>query len=271
MNTVIPTDSALVTTLGLNSFAWNTHITSLYIPANITTLQTGFNKIENYHKLVITVDAGNSIYKSIDKCVINKQTKELVHYTNGGTIPADGSVTKLAQHSIECIDNLYINKYITYIDPMAIRPKNITCDTQNSVFRVEGNCLIEKSSLKIVRAGINASIPSDIKSIGKYAFLDIKNSTIQTLIIPSTCTKIESYVFYYWNYGGSTSNIVIYLPKSVTTIEENAFRRVSATIYTDATSTSKPSGWNSNMCSGGADINWKYGYTLEQFKSENGL
>lgn len=255
------------------SFIGNNNITSLYIPANITKIQIGFNTInDQYHNLDITVSEQNKIFKSVNKCLINIANKELVHMHKNGKIPEDGSVTKILAYAIEKIDNLYINKYITSISPLGILPKNISCSAENTVFKADGNCLIEKATNTVIKVGQNPTIPNYVKTIGTYAaYFYQKQSSQNVIIIPSTCSNIKNYAFYYLNLDGNKNNIIIYLPSTVT-IEKNAFRRISATIYTDVTSVNNiPSGWNSEMLGAGANIEWQYGYSLSQFKSAVGV
>ena len=87
----------------------------------------------------------------------------------------------------------------------------ITCHPQNKTFYVSGNCLIEKSSGKLITTGYGQiNIPDDgsVKSILTCAFAHV-GAEVTEYYIPASVTYIESYAFahYGWeitvHFGGT--------------------------------------------------------------------
>lgn len=268
--TVIPPDSSLVQNIDRRSFTYNKAISKLTIPANITNIELAFLQGCSNMK-TITVDNANTVYHSQNNCVIKTATKELVWACTGATIPDDGSVTSILEYSLtNGSTTLNINKYITSIPYNAIEGMltKIICDSENSVFKEDSGCLIEKSTNTLRFMTQDATIPNYVSIIDKcgISFFADKN-----IVIPTSVNLINKDVIYYTNQSGNYQ-INIYLPSSVTTISENAIRNSNINIYTDvASSGSKPSGWNSGMVSTTSTVTWHYGYTLDQFKTQFGI
>lgn len=270
-NTTIPSNASLVNNINRYAFRYNTAVTSLNIPANITTIGLGFltNNVTN-----ITVDAGNTIFHSANNCLIRTATKELYYAKDPSTIPADGSVTKIQSTSLKTGQTitLHINKYIASVAgdmcPQSLI-QNITIDSDNATFRVENGYLIEKSTNALVMmCKSSGQIPEGITSIKSSCFFDYVSMSAN-LIFPSTLTKIERYAF---SYVGRSGTLNIYLPSTVTNIASYAFdASCKINVYTDVASYSAhPSGWSTSMISSGTNVTMKYGYSLAQFKSAVG-
>ena len=91
----------------------------------------------------------------------------------------------------------------------------ITVDKNNTVYYSEGNCLIEKSTKKLIVGCENSIIPDGVKSIGAYAFFhyDIRN-----VIIPDGVTSIGD-----WAFDSCVNLTSITIPDSVTSVGNGAF------------------------------------------------
>lgn len=86
---------------------------------------------------------------------------------------------------------------------------SITLDASNTKYYVEGNCIIETSTKKLVAGLRNSVIPSDVKCIGEEAFYGNSGAIVE---IPESVTEIESKAFY------ASDLTSITLPASLKTI-----------------------------------------------------
>ncbi|MDE6473532.1 MAG: leucine-rich repeat domain-containing protein [Clostridia bacterium] len=103
---------------------------------------------------------------------------------------------------------------------------------------VDGNCLIEKATNKLI-AGCNGSvIPKYVKIIGDFAFDYCVN--LYDIEIPDGVTEIGKSAFYHCS--GLTE---IVIPNSVTIIGQYAFRECNSDMKIYCKVKSQPSGWDS--------------------------
>lgn len=95
---------------------------------------------------------------------------------------------------------------------------NISVDSNNTNYYVEGNCLINTTTHTLVKGFNNSVIPTDgsVTKIGDYAF---KNCTgLTTLTIPEGITSIGTYAF-----SGCSGLTTLTLPAGLTSIGSFAF------------------------------------------------
>ena len=93
----------------------------------------------------------------------------------------------------------------------------ITIDSDNAYYKIDGNCLITKSSrTKLVAGFNNSNIPSYVTSIGDYAFYGCTKIALTSL--PSGVTSIGDSAF-----SKCTNLALTSLPSGVTSIGNHAF------------------------------------------------
>lgn len=122
--------------------------------------------------------------------------------------------------SADGVDNLTIPGSVTNIAPKAlagVKANSIQLSKDNTVYKCENNCLINKETGELIIGTKNSEIPSDgsVTRIGDYAFAGLE---IETMTIPNTVTSIGAMAF-----GGCVNLEEIIIPSSVTSIGENAF------------------------------------------------
>ena len=118
--------------------------------------------------------------------------------------------------------------------------ETIQLDEDNTNYKIDGDCLIEINTNKIISGTINSVIPSYITDIGSRAFygLNIKSVIIPASVIEvgdaafTECTELISVEFIEGSkldkislgmFGGCTSLKNIVLPNSIETIDDSAF------------------------------------------------
>lgn len=266
-NTVIPTDSNIVTAIGYGTFRYNRKIETLHIPANIVSIGTGF--LIDSTTTLITVGSGNTVFEAIGGCLVNVSTKTLIYAPKTSSIPDTNKVENLADASLCGATSIHITQYIKSLNGLSFQSIDInaslTCSSDNPYYYAVNNCLIEKSTNKLVKCVSNSKIPEGVVSIGDHCFYACTYT--QPIVIPSTCTLIEIKAFDTY----TTRKLAIYLPSTCTTINAEAFQETKAEIYTDVASASAhPSGWSASMEGTNCNLTWHYGTSLQEFKTITG-
>ena len=96
------------------------------------------------------------------------------------------------------------------------RIQGITVSPTNTNYYSTGNCLIQTSNKYLLLGCETSSVPSDIVTLGQYAF---SYCNFSSFTISSSVTKIDEYCFY--NAFDGTAQIAI--PGTCLTIEDGAF------------------------------------------------
>jgi hypothetical protein len=136
-------------------------------------------------------------------------------------------IAKNAFGMCERVTQLYIGKGVTHITPATFnclpRLGTITVEEGNPVYTSNNNCLIEKESGTLIRAGSEAIVPTDgsIKHIASGAYFGFYREELPANAIPDGVISIGSYAFY--NYSTSQSRAQVNIPHSVTSIGQHVF------------------------------------------------
>ena len=94
---VIPTDGS-VTAIGPYAFYGCSALESIHIPLTVTSIGgAAFRYCVGL--LSITVESGNTAYKSVGNCLIETATKTLLLGCQGSVIPTDGSITAIGAYA----------------------------------------------------------------------------------------------------------------------------------------------------------------------------
>ncbi|MDE5667898.1 MAG: leucine-rich repeat domain-containing protein, partial [Clostridia bacterium] len=136
-----------------------------------------------------------------------------------GTIDADGAMSC----SSADIKTFILPAHVTSVGGVGgmYYIEKIEVEEGNTVYHVDGNCLIETEQKTIVGGCKTSVIPTDgsVTAIGGGAFRGC--SWLTAITIPSNITSIGEYAF----YGTRLESIVI--PESVTQLGKRAFSRCS--------------------------------------------
>ena len=149
-----------------------------------------------YKGLPVTKIEGKFFEHSIETIIISEGIKTIV----GGFF-----------YRCSDIKNIYLPTSIIHIGESAFncRPtmgahgsnksnviEKIVVAEGNPYYYVDGNCLIDRRSQKIILGCNSSIIPNDgsVKSIGEAAFANCHS--IEIIIIPKSITEIEDYAFY---------------------------------------------------------------------------
>ncbi len=236
-----------VTIIGYSAFQDCTSLTSLHLPASfVSTMYSSI--VQNCPALEsITVDPANTVYKSIDNCLILISEKKLVAGCKNSIIPNDGSVTSIGAYAFSgCtgLTSIVIPDCITTLNGAAFNDctgltsitigsgvtsivsttfsgcselASITVDPANTTYQSVGNCLIETATGTLVLGCKNSVIPTDgsVTKIGIYSFGYSKGLT--EITIPDSITSIGNLAF----YGSGLTSIT--LGKNVASIGMSVF------------------------------------------------
>ena len=203
-----------VTTIGKNAFRECSNITNLNIGNGVTTINdSAFDSCSSLTEITLpesltsigsyvfygctsiqslSVSARNSVYCSINNCIIEKATKTLVLGCINSIIPTDGSVTKIGDTSFAGITNLTnitIPSCITNIGNYSFED----CKGLTYVTIPNGVTIIGEGSFDECSSLANVSIPSSVTSIGNYAFFNC--SSLSDVFIPNSVLSIGDDAF----------------------------------------------------------------------------
>jgi len=206
-------------TIGKYAF-YRTNITSLYIPANVTSI--GTNAFYRCHNLAsIAVNSNNSYYSSTHGILFNHDSSTLIRYP-----PAKTNATYYIPSTVK-----YIGRY-AFASAAHLNSVSIPNTVQNIPHYAFYYCerLVEVSlpeTISTIGYGAfshcysleNINIPNSVTAFGDNAFSSCYK--LDQLNIPPNLVSIGAYAFYH------TLIPSIRIPASVTSIGIHAFYRCS--------------------------------------------
>ena len=238
-----------ITSIGREAF-WNCYqLTSITIPANVTSLEGVFagcyelTKVEIHSDALVSKDynwlSGGLLYNLfgnyVQEFVIGEEVTKIGKCAFWGcksltSITIPNSVTTIGSGSFsgcEKLTSITIPSSVTSIEDNPFNAcsglLSIQVEEGNTVYDSRNNCnaIIKTADNEIITGCQNTIIPNSVKSIGAGAFHMCNGLTF--IDIPSSVTTIKGGAF--WFCKGLAS---ISIPNSVTTIGEQAFEGCSA-------------------------------------------
>lgn len=215
-----------VTSLAPNTFDGFPNLVSVYLPDTLTDLPSdAFSGCPSLAEIVI--DAENPVYETVSGCVIEKGSGTLIFGCNSSVLD-DLDVASIADGAFcgyEGITRVFIPAGVTYIGESAfsgcVNIAEITVDPLNSVYRAEGNCLIEIATETVVLGCSSSVIPDGVVSIGAHAFKGYPGIT--EIALPESVVSIGEGAF-----EGCSSLSSVVLTDSITEIPDTAFAYCSS-------------------------------------------
>jgi hypothetical protein len=181
----------LVTLIGSYAFTNCTRITTINIPSAVTSI--GDEAFVHFNGL-ISVDANNNKYSSLDGVLFNKIQTELIQCPNSktGNYTIPSSVTSIHSCAFEfCtgLTNVTIPSSVTYIGDYAF----YYCSGLTNVIIPSSVTSIGNSTFNYCIGLTTITIPSLVTSIGTYAFYNCNG--LSDMTIPSSVTTIGMVAF----------------------------------------------------------------------------
>ena len=218
-----------VTTVGQDAFWGCNGVTQLEIPANVTSIESGAFAMGGLE--TINVNADNSVYYSIDNCIINLANKRLVVGCKNSITPTDGSVTSIgggAFGNSTQLTNITIPSSITSIEERAFSGSGITnLIVPDTVERIgigafegyKGSSITlpfigeRKDGTGITRFGYIFGLSTD------KSYMSHNVPRILTTVVITGGTEVDQSAF-----DGCRYIKTVIIPDSVTRIRSSAFR-----------------------------------------------
>jgi hypothetical protein len=180
-------------------------MTSLFIPANVSSIGKNAILLRCYSLNKIEVAADNQYYDSRNGCnaIIEKSTKKLLYGCQNTIIPND--VVEIAKNAF------YGCSIMTSIN------------IPSSVMVIGSSAFMECSGLESV------SIPIGVKSIEWGAFSRCAN--LKSVVIPNSVTKIDDYAF---GDCDQLTSVNVDIPNPLSISSDVFSNRINATLYVPA-------------------------------------
>ncbi|MBQ6661362.1 MAG: leucine-rich repeat protein [Clostridia bacterium] len=192
---------------------WGCDFERVVIPSTVTQIEHGaFAGCDKIIELVVSEN--NSVYYSVDNCIIHKDTKSLILGCKGSTIPSDGSILSISDAAFEgnkYITNIIIPEGVVEIADSAFRG----CKNLDSIELPESLVLIGEFAFDSINI-TTLTIPDAVTHLGSSAFGSCER--LETVILGSGLQEIGASAFKWCNSLSSIS-----IPGNVYSIGEEAF------------------------------------------------
>ena len=141
--------------------------------------------------LSITVSEGNTVYHSVDNCIIETASKTLILGCEKSVIPTDGSVTSIGDNAFggSNFTSIEIPDSVTSIGNEAFQQ----CHKLTSIKIPDGVTSIGNDTFHWCTKLTSIEIPDGVTSIGNGAFQQCYKLT--SVVIPESVTSIDSQAF----------------------------------------------------------------------------
>ena len=203
-----------VATIAASAFDGCAGVTTITIGKNVTTIgNTAFTGCTGLE--AINVDAGNLVYIAAGNCLIEKSSKTLIAGCKNSIIPADGSVTAIANmafYNCTGLAEIAIPDAVKTIGASAFEGcKQLTAaDLGKGVTAIGNSAFFGCSKLEAI------AIPDSVTTMGVYAFSGCTGLTSVTM--GEGLTTIGNSTF-----SGCTGLTDLTIGKNVVTIDVFAF------------------------------------------------
>ncbi len=195
------------------------NLISIKIPKNIIFIgEYAFSRCSGLTN--IFVEDGNTVYHSVDNCIIQTETKTLIAGCKNSIIPTDGSVTSIDNYTFSyCseLTNITIQNNITLIGDYVFE----NCSGLTEITIPDSVTSIGEGAFSGCEGLTSITIPDSVTEIGNYAFEDCTSLT--SIEIPDSVTEISNSAF--MDCRSLTS---ITIPDSVTSIGHYAFKKCTS-------------------------------------------
>lgn len=181
----------VLTAIGEEAFSECSDITSVTIPESVTSID-GYAFERCTSLASVTIPSGVT---SIGK-------KAFFECSGLGSIIISASVAAIGQRAFGGCQN---------VNSIVVDEGNKTYDSRNNC-----NAIVNTATNELIAGCKATTIPSDVTTIGEYAFCE--NSNLTTMTIPQGVTSIGYNAFY-----GCTSLTSITMPLSLISIDDSAF------------------------------------------------
>ena len=200
-----------VTSIGSYAFAYCDGLTSITIPDSVTLIGEGAFGCSGLEH--ITVEKGNTAYRSVKDCLIEISTETLISGCKNSVIPDDvTSIGSCAFYNCTSLTSITIPEGVTSIGEGAFA---FCCSLENIIIP-DSVTLIGDFAFWCCESLESITIPNGVTSIGSTAFRSCTSLT--SITIPDSVTSIGDYAF-----DGCTRLKSITIPDSVTSIGDYAF------------------------------------------------
>lgn len=190
-----------VTSIKYDAFEGCTSLTTITIPCRIKEIL--YNPFSNCTGLKsIKVASGNEVYDSRDNCnaIIETATNSLIIGCRNTIIP--NSVKSIGDNAFKgCtgLTSIEIPNSVTSISTRAFNQSGLTSivvANGNTKYDSRDNCnaVIETATNTLIIGCVETIIPSNVTSVGSYAFFNCTGLT--SIEIPNSITSIEERAFY---------------------------------------------------------------------------